>query len=347
MIEKNDKILVTGGSGFVGSYILSYLVSYGYTDIITITRNKENIILPENIKAKIKIKEGDILDVVFLEDIISQCKYIIHAAALVSFKPKDKNSMMKTNIDGTANVVNLSLDHNIKKLIFISSIASLGRTPGTDMYNENAQWEDNDINSDYANSKYGAELEVWRGIVEGLNGAIINPSMILGAGVWNNGTGEFFSMIYKGLRFYPTGSNGFVDVRDVANMSIKLLESDISDERFICSGENIKFKDLLMMIANELKTKPPTIKIKSGIVKSISFFIDIFNFISRGNSNLTSQSIRNISIDSKYDNSKSIKALNYKYIPIEKTIAETAQCFLNSKKNGTKYGLLEIKKGDS
>lgn len=344
MVDKSKKILVTGGSGFVGSYVIRLLLHYGYDNICTITRNKNNIPLIADLSNKVEIQECDILDLFTLDEITSKCDYIIHTAALVSFKPRDKKQMMKINVDGTSNIVNLAMEHKIKKLIHISSIASLGRNGQSDYYDENSKWEETKYNSDYSTSKYYAEMEVWRGIAEGLNAAILNPSMILGAGIWKNGTSEFFTRVDRGLKYYPVGSNGFVDVRDVAAMSIQLLESDISGERFICNSENISLKSLFSQIANDLNLKAPSIKINPGLIKIVSHLLDLYNTIIGGNTNLSSQSLKNASIDSKYNNSKSLDKLNYKYIPVYSTIEETAKCYLESKESGTQFGLLQIKK---
>jgi nucleoside-diphosphate-sugar epimerase len=209
------------------------------------------------------------------------------------------------------------------------------------MINENNEWQPSKINSDYAVSKYLSELEVWRGFSEGLKGAILNPSLIIGAGFWNNGTGEFFKIIKKGLSFYPVGTNGFVDVRDVADMSIKLMESEINEERYICSAINVKHKDFLSKIAKQLGKKPPSIKLNSFVLKNASVLLDLYNFLIMGKSNLSSQSLKNASFNSYYDNSKSINKLNYSYIPIDKTISDTCNAFVDSVENRKEFAVFK------
>ena len=339
MTKKNTKILVTGATGLVGSYIIRQLLRNGYNSIYALKRQNSRIDLINDVKNSINIVEGDILDIVGLEQILTNIDIVIHAAALVSFRSKDRKALLHVNAEGTANLVNLSLVLKVKRFIHISSIAALGRTESGIMIDESSEWEASNINSDYAISKYLAEMEVWRANAEGLPVAIINPSMIIGAGFWNSGTGEFFKRIRKGLSFYPKGTNGFVDVRDVATMSVLLMESDISGERIICSSENIKHKVLISKIALALGKNPPSIKLTRPMIMLTSFFIDVYNKLSGGSSNLSSQSLKNASFDSLYDNSKSVELLNFSYIPIEKTIVDTSLKFQESIKNGLDHGV--------
>jgi len=170
----------------------------------------------------------------------------------------------------------------------------------------------------------------------------LNPSLIMGAGFWDVGTGELFKKVYSGLPVYPTGTNGFVDVRDVAQMAILLMEKDITGERFICSSENLTHRYVFTKMANALGKTPPKIKLSSSLVSFASFFLNLFNLIPGYSSNLTSQSLKNASFDSLYDNTKSIKTLEYEYIPLDKTIEETAKLFLDTYPEKIKYATLEI-----
>ncbi len=341
IISKDSNILVTGANGFLGSVIVRQLLRNGYKNIYAFIRKGSRIELIEDIIEEIKIAEGDLSDIVGLESIIENMDVVIHSAALVSFRKKDSKSMMQVNVEGTSNLLNICIERKIKRFIHISSIAALGRKESGKMIDENSEWEASDVNSDYAISKYLAEMEVWRANAEGLPAAILNPSNILGAGFWHNGTGEIFHRVNQGLSFYPAGSNGFVDVRDVASMSIKLLESDITGERFICSAENIKHKDLITMIALGLGKKPPSVKLTKGIINVSSFFINICNLLNGGKTNLSSQSLRNASFDSVYDNNKSVNSFEFQYTPIGKTIAETCAIYLESIRKEKDYGVFK------
>ena len=341
-ILKDKRILVTGGTGFVGSYILRYLIKKDYSNVHSLKRNNSKTDLIADIEKEITFHNADINDIPALEEAVKDMDYVIHTAAVVSFRPKDRNKMMKVNVEGTANLVNICLDNGIKKLIHISSIASLGRKESGKIIDENTEWEDSSTNSDYSISKYLSEMEVWRGFTEGLDMAILNPSMIMGAGYWDIGTNEIIKKVNNGLKFYPTGTNGFVDVRDVAEMAILLIEKDISGERFICSAENIKLEKLLNEIALGLGKKPPKIKLSRSLMSVAAFFIDLISLFPGYNSNLSSQSIKNAFFDSLYDNSKSKEVLGFEYRDINKTLTETAELFKNTYPEGKDFAVLEL-----
>jgi len=223
-----QKIFVTGGTGFVGSYLLRYLVQQGQEHIKAIKRANSSMALVESIKDKIQWVEGDILDVPFLEQEMEGITQVYHCAAVVSFEPKLAAEMREVNIEGTANMVNIAKPK--------------------EWQDENTKWKEDKNNSNYGKSKYRAEMEVWRGIMEGLNAAIICPSLILGSGFWNSGTGNIFRLYGNGFPFYAGGISGLVDVRDVAKAAIQLMESAIQEERFVVSGENLAYKDLFTQI---------------------------------------------------------------------------------------------------
>ena len=341
MVHQDTPILVTGATGFVGSYIVRELFIRGYSNIHALKRESSRLDLLEDIIDSITLVDADLLDLMALNEILEGIEVVIHTAAMVSFRPRDKKSLMKTNVEGTANLVNLCLDRGIKRFVHLSSIAALGRKVSGDIIDEASEWEASDNNSDYAVSKYLSEMEVWRAIAEGLDALIINPSMILGAGFWENGTGEIFSRVYKGLPFYPTGTNGYVDVRDVAKMTVMLMESEITGERFICSDASIKHQQILSNIAGAMGKSPPSIRISKAMIRILSVFIDIFSWLSGGRSNLSSQSLKNAAFDSFYDNSKFLRKFDYHYIPIDKTIEDTTALFLESQEKGTNYAVLK------
>ena len=172
--------------------------------------------------------------------------------------------MLRINVQGTANVVNCCIDANIEKLVHVSSNSAIGRDSTNQNINENATWNSSKYNSNYALSKYESELEVWRGVAEGLNAAIINPSLIIGSGFLHEGTSAFIPKIENGLKYNPTGTSGFIDVRDVANIAHLLMHSDITAERFILSAETISYKDFFSMISKNLGVVGPTIEANLG-----------------------------------------------------------------------------------
>ncbi|MEO7394836.1 MAG: SDR family NAD(P)-dependent oxidoreductase, partial [Chitinophagaceae bacterium] len=201
------KILVTGGTGFLGSYIIKLLVEKGYAVRAIRRSNKLPSWIPDGIfdnttTGSVEWVEADILDVVALKDAMEGVDTIIHSAAVVSFIKKDRKNMYQVNVDGTANIVNIALEKNIKRLVYISSVASLGRTAAGGHVNEEKKWEESKLNTHYAKSKYKAEVEVWRGVSEGLNAIILNPSTILGYGDWHSSSCAIFKNIHDGFKWY-------------------------------------------------------------------------------------------------------------------------------------------------
>ncbi|MFD1601187.1 NAD-dependent epimerase/dehydratase family protein [Flavobacterium artemisiae] len=268
-------VLVTGGTGLVGAHLLLHLIENG-ENVKAIYRSKNNIHKTKSVfelyqkKAlfeKINWIEADILDVPSLEDVFTGITQVYHCAALISFDPKDEEALRKTNIEGTANMVNFSLANNIQKFCFVSSIAALGDlAPHEKEITEETDWNPEKHHSDYAISKYGAEMEVWRGQQEGLDVIIVNPGVILGppklTPVFEQGSNEIYKKVSNGLSFYTLGSTGFVTIDDVVKITSELMKSEIKNERFTLIAENIIFKEILHTIADALKAKRATIHAK-------------------------------------------------------------------------------------
>ena len=251
-------ILVTGGTGFLGAYIIKHLVLKGYS-VRAIKRANSSLpfFIPPDILAKVEWVTGDILDVISLEDAMNEIDAVIHSAGKVSFAGNERDELFKINVEGTANVVNTALEKNIRRFIHISSVASLGRTSNGETVDEEREWQDSKINTNYAISKHKGELEVWRAMGEGLEGCVINPSTILGFGNWNSSSCAIFKTVYNEFPYYTNGVNGFVYVEDVARATIQLLESDINFERFIVNGENWSFRQLFNSIADGFNKQHP------------------------------------------------------------------------------------------
>ena len=263
MIQEPKNILITGITGLVGSFVAKRFLKAGY-QVIGLKRNNSDVSLIEDIQSQILWHEADVLDVLALEKIIAEVDWVVHTAAIVSFAPKDRDLMFKTNIEGTANVVNSCLSQNVKKLCFVSSVAALGRkVPDENAVkavieiDEKATWEESPLNSNYAKSKYLAEMEVWRGFSEGLNCVIVNPSLILGEANWNKSSTQLFRYANEEHRYYPNGTLNYVDIEDVAESIFQLMRSDISGERFILNAGSITYKDFFEKTALLLGKKAP------------------------------------------------------------------------------------------
>jgi nucleoside-diphosphate-sugar epimerase len=245
-----NKVLVTGGTGFIGAYILKELVEKGYSVRAIRRSNKLPFFISLDILSKVEWVNSDVLDVISLNEAMQGVDAVIHSAALVSFDKRERKQMYNTNVDGTANIVNLSLENGIRKLVHISSISALGRTATGEKVNEEKKWAESKLNSHYGISKNKAEMEVWRGMGEGLDAVIINPSTVLGFGNWHDSSCAIFKNSYKGFPWYTKGVNGFVAVEDVAKIAVLLMESNIIEERFIINHENWEFKKLFDAIAD-------------------------------------------------------------------------------------------------
>lgn len=283
-------VLVTGGTGLVGRHLLLHLIENG-KNVRAIYRKRSNIQKTKtffelskkiDLFEKIEWLEADILDVPSLEIAFVDIEYIYHCAALISFDPKDEVLLRRTNIEGTANMVNFSIAKEIKKFCYISSIAALGDLAPHETYiTEETDWNPEKSHSDYAISKYGAEMEVWRAVQEGLDVIIVNPGVILGPipkfRNWEKGSGELYQKVAKGLSFYTLGSTGFIAVTDVVKIVFDLMKSDIKNERFTLISDNIVFRDILNTIAQTLQVRKPTIHAKPLFMNFLCIVDGIFS----------------------------------------------------------------------
>ncbi len=329
------QIFVTGGTGLVGAHLLLELLrkhikvralKRAESDLSKVIKTfswyEEN---PEEFFSRIEWVDGDVLDHFSLEEALEGVDQVYHCAGKVSFESRDRHAMLRVNRQGTANLVNVALDKGIGKLCHVSSVSALGRSRQGETITERHFWKTSRHNSIYAQSKYAAEREVWRGIEEGLNAVIVNPSIILGPGEWSSGSTRLFSAVYKGMPFYSDGVSGYVDVRDVATIMIRLMESEISGERFVISAEDISYRDLFREIAAQLNVRPPWLKVQPWMGE-IGW--RIFSLFDRSG-NYTRETTRAAFKHYYYDNSKITRQLNFSFIPIRKSIAHTASIFLN------------------
>ncbi len=331
-------ILVTGGTGFVGAHLLYHLAKSG-KHVKALKRSNSSLELVNKIfnwydkeAAKLLLNiqwvEGDVLDLYSLLEAFNGVSQLYHTAAMVSFEPSEKEQLLKTNVSGTANVVNAALEKKVEKLCFISSIAALGRSSGEKLIDEDTHFSSSVNPSTYSISKFESEREIWRGIHEGLNAVIVNPSVVLGPGDWETGSAKLFQTVKKGLKFYTTGSNGFVDVNDVAKAMILLMESNISNERFLVTAENIIYKQLFTWMAEELEVPPP--KYKAGALLSSFYWraLKARKLLTGKTAVVTKETAKTAQQLYRYDNSKFVNAFDYNYIPIHESIKRAAKIFL-------------------
>jgi dihydroflavonol-4-reductase len=291
--------------------------------------NKLPFFIPAAVFSTVEWIEGDVLDTTLLENAMEGTAAVIHSAAKVSFAAIDYSEMFKTNIEGTANIVNTALQKNIQKLVHISSVAALGRTANGETVTEKKQWEESSINSNYAVSKYNAEMEVWRGIGEGLNAVMVNPGTILGYGDWNNSSCAIFKNAYYEFPWYTNGVNGFVAVEDVAKATVLLLENDTSSERFIVNGDNWPFRRVFNAMADGFGKRRPHREATPALA-SLAWRIEkVKTFFSGKSSLLTKESARIAQTATYFDNSKICSALpGFTFTPLDIAIKNACNHYL-------------------
>ncbi|RTL58386.1 MAG: NAD-dependent epimerase/dehydratase family protein [Sphingobacteriales bacterium] len=320
-------ILVTGGTGLVGSELLRQLIAQGKS-VKAIYRNNISAHLTEEENKKVNWVKADINDVLSLEDAMQDVEQVYHCAAVVSFNPKKKQELFHTNVEGTANVVNACLTNGVKKLVHVSSVSALGRIRKGETITEQTQWSEETNNSAYGKSKYYAELEVFRGIAEGLKAIVVNPTIILGPANWNDGSSALFKKAYDEFPWYTHGVTGFVDVRDVATAMIRLMESEISGEKFILSAENRSYKEMLSMAAEGFGKKPPQREAKKWMGELIWRLDKLKSMFTGSNPLLTKETNRTARAKVYFDNSKILKALPaFQFRKMEDTIRETCAIY--------------------
>ena len=350
-------ILVTGGTGLVGSHLL-YFLSLTEENIRAIHRKSSDIKAVEkvfsyytneyeNLFKKIEWIEADVIDVPSLEKAFVNITKVYHCAAIVSFDKKDYHKMRNTNIEGTANMVNLSLDNNVTKFCHVSSIATMEKKAHLTSSNpevlgektkkqkefidEKNEWNTETNNYGYAITKYGAEMEVWRATQEGLDAVIVNPGVILGSGFWQNGTGELFTKFYNGFKFYTEGSTGFVAVKDVAKAMIILMESNIKNERFLLVSENWTFKDVFFKMADNFNKKRPSIKVTKTL-SNIAWRLEWLKSFITGKAPLITKHSASASLSTyQYSSDKIKQAIDFKFETLNNTIKDVCNDFLKDK----------------
>ncbi len=313
-------VLVTGGTGFIGSHLLKLLLQKGYT-IRAIYRSEISCFLSKVENDKVEWVEANVLDNYSLEKAMQGMQAVFHCAAMVSFDAREREQLMKTNVEGTANVVNVMLDQGIEKIVYLSSVAALGRNSSKEKINEEADWVTSKYNSQYAVSKYESEMEVWRGVAEGLQAVIVNPGIVLGEGDWTKGSNKLFKTIHDEFPFYTKGITSFVDVKDVVQSMVQLFEKEIFNERFIISDGTYRYKEVFDLMAKGFGKKAPSREAKPWMIEFVWRFYEMKKWFSSKEQTITQETARSAQANYEYDNSKLLKYLpEFMYTPINQTI---------------------------
>ena len=331
-------ILVTGGTGLIGSHLLFELTKKGekIRALKRVSSNSEMVKKvfsyylddPDLALSLIEWFDGDITDPVYVHEALDGIRRVYHTAGFVSFDSADKPAILNINVRGTAHIVNACIENEIEKLCFVSSSSAIGVAIPGETLNEEIFWSGPGKDSIYAISKYQAEMEVWRGINEGLNAVIVNPTIIIGPGDWKRSSLRLFSEVHKGLRFYTEGITGYVDVRDVVKAMILLMEGKFSGERYILSSENHSYREILSMIAESLGKKPPTIY-ATPLMIGTAFYIDWLRaFLTSGKKRIAKDIITASKNKMLFSNDKIRHATGMEFIPVKDSIRWTAELFL-------------------
>lgn len=319
------RILITGGAGLVGRELIRQLTQTGRPVRALIHHQTIHQFEPD----LVELVTCDILDVCGLAEAMEGIEEIYHCAAIVSFEPSRKYDMYKINVEGTANVVNTALEAGVKHLVHVSSVAALGRIRENEPINEQMQWTEETSNSFYGKSKYLGEMEVWRGMSEGLDASVVNPVIILGPGNWKTGSAQIFDSIYHGFPWYSSGVSGFVDVRDVAAAMIRLMDLKIKGERFILSGGNYSYQEIFHQIADTFQMKRPHKQVTPFLAAIVWRLEAIKSRITGKKPLVTRESAATALAKVTFDNQKLMQFIpDFRYREIQDTLAWTCEIYL-------------------
>ncbi len=331
-------ILVTGGTGLVGSHLLLDLMKSG-EKVRAIRRKSSDLRSVKKVFSyehsaeeanrlfeKIEWVAADLTDIPSLEKVFIGIKKVYHCAALVSFDPSAYQQLRKANIEGTGNIANLCIKNNIEKLCYVSSIATFDKKLGENTISENSSWNKEENHNIYAITKYGAEIEVWRASQEGVPVVIVNPGVIIGPGFWNSGSGEIFSRINAGLKYHFPKVSGFVGVYDVVKSMRALMSSSIKNEEFIVVSENLSFRRIFELTAKYFRKPAPQRELKPWMV-ALAWAGQLFLSFFGKKRQLTRHSIKDLYKETYYSNEKIKEALSFQFEEMSSVIKKTAKIF--------------------
>lgn len=314
------KIFITGATGFVGYYIAEKLIKEGHSLTVLYRTEGYGYQKIKNLTEKTTFIKGDINNYELLDECLPGHDIIIHAAATVSFNSLDSQLIDKTNVHGTTNLINCAIANNIQKFIYISSIAALGGHHEQIRFDESAEWDPKIGHHSYAISKHNAEMEIWRGSVEGLDTCILSPSLVIGKWDESHHSMQLFKKIKSGNPFYTPGSKGWVDARDIGNAVAAVINKKVYNQRIILNGHNESLKKVLSLGAIEAGKIPPRFKLPYGLLMT---GVRLMHLISKsmGLKNiLTPELVKSMYSHREFDNSKSIALLDIKYTPLPDSI---------------------------
>jgi nucleoside-diphosphate-sugar epimerase len=320
-------ILLTGATGFLGGFLLDELLAGGHV-VRALVRDPHKLAS----RPGLEVVDGDLLDVVALEKAMEGVDKVVHAAALVSFWGKRKHEMHVANVTGTANLVNAALDASITQFVHVSSVAALGRIEEqSSPIDEYAKWMESKYNTAYGRSKYLSELEVVRGVQEGLPAVICNPAIIIGPGNWNHGSPKLFSTIAKGMRFYNPGTTGFVAAVDVAKAVLLLLDSPVHDgRRYVLASDSLPYRTFFECVAQSVKATPPNLIPPKWLAALYARLTVISAHFTGKEPIITPETVTTSRGNFTYDGSKICRELGFSYSDLKQVILDTGALYLQS-----------------
>jgi dihydroflavonol-4-reductase len=324
-------IAVTGANGLLGSFIVRKLIDQK-EEFIALKRANSDISLLRDQANHIKWHDADVLDPVSLETALKGVTQVIHTAAMVSFNPRLRNHIYDVNVSGTRNTVNACLHNGVSKFVHISSVAALGRLKEQPTIDEQNRWTDSATNSTYAQTKYLAELEVFRATEEGLNSVIINPSVILAAADWSKSSAKLFKYVWDERPFYIDNQLNYVDARDVADITVRMLKIDRPGERFILNAGNIQLREFLSKIADRFGKKAPGIKLNTTLLRLVALAERYRSWLSGSEPMITTETARLVNTRFMYKSDKSKREFNFEFIPFDKTLDWCCQYYMDQQK---------------
>ncbi len=339
-------IFVTGGTGLVGSHLLFELTKAG-KKVRALKRESSNLQQvvktfsyytnePERLFESIEWVNGDILDYFSMEKNLNGVSEIYHCAAIISFQPKERKKMISNNVEGTSNLVNAALFNGVKKICHLSSVSALGKLGNGTPTTEDTNWIPSKRISAYSESKFFSETEIWRGIEEGLDAVILNPSIILGPGNWDAGSPKFFKTIWDGLKFYTRGVTGYVDIKDVVRAMLLLMDDSnfekAKNQRFLINAENLSYQDIFTQIANALDKPVPKFNTPGFAMEAAWRTMKILSRITGKAALITHETAQSSKKINRFDGSKITRTIEFKYLPVSESVKQTSAFLKNDMK---------------
>lgn len=318
-------IAITGANGLLGSFIIERFVNENIP-VIAIARH------PPHSKTNplVTWREADVTDPVSLIEAFKEATCVIHAAAMVSFNPSATKKIMDTNVMGTQQVINACQSLGISHIIHVSSVGALGKVKDASVITEESKWIAGSFNTDYAESKYLAELEVYRAYEEGMTVAMVNPSVILTPGDWSRSSAKLFRFVWDEKIFYTQGQFNYVDVRDVAELIFRLYQNKekVNGQKFIANSGSVEFLDFFQRVASRWGKRAPFIKVNSSLITTAAFLESVRCKMTGAEPLIVAKTLRANRQKFVYSNQKAANELKMQFKTLDETLDWCCQMYL-------------------